>query len=117
MGKIGNLLNIEFDSEPVYGDNDKYIKTKIKMHENRLHTNFQGKKVPKENASHKSLSLIMLDSVIRVNKKYDLQTLLEECKYAVRKNKMESLINDDLDESDNESDNERDNESDSESDN
>ena len=26
--KISNLLNIEFDSEPVYGDNDKYIKTK-----------------------------------------------------------------------------------------
>ena len=28
--KVGNLLNIEFDSEPVYGDVDKYIKTKIK---------------------------------------------------------------------------------------
>ena len=26
----GNLMNIEFDSEPVYGDGDKYIKTKIK---------------------------------------------------------------------------------------
>ena len=38
-------------------------------------TNFQGKKVPKENASYKCLSLIMLDSVIRVNKKYYPQTL------------------------------------------
>ena len=28
--KVGNLLNIEFDGEPVYGDVDKYIKTKIK---------------------------------------------------------------------------------------
>ena len=61
-------MNIEFDSDPVYGDNDKYIKTKIKMYENRMNTNFQGKKVPKENASYKCLSLIMLDSVIRVNK-------------------------------------------------
>ena len=26
--KISNLMNIEIDSEPVYGDNDKYIKTK-----------------------------------------------------------------------------------------
>ena len=64
----------------------------------------------------------MLDSFIRVNKKYYLQTLLEECKYAIRKNKMKSLINNDLDlslsdESDNKSDNESDNESDSESDN
>ena len=67
--KIGNLLNIEFDSDPVYGDNDKYIETKIKMCEDRVNSNFQGKKVPKENASYKCLSLIVLDSVIRVNKK------------------------------------------------
>ena len=26
--KISNLMNTKFDSEPVYGDNDKYIKTK-----------------------------------------------------------------------------------------
>ena len=52
-GKISNLMNIEFDREPVYGDNDKYIKTKIKTYEDRVNTNFQGKKVPKENASYK----------------------------------------------------------------
>ena len=59
----------------------------------------------------------MLDSVIRVNKKYYPQTLLEECKYKIKKNKMENLINDDLDLSscDNESNNESDNESDNES--
>ena len=27
----------------------------------------------------------MLDSVIKVNKKYYLQTLLEECKYEIKK--------------------------------
>ena len=111
MGKTSNLMNIEFDSQPVYGDNDKYTKAKIEMYEDRVNTNFQGKKVPKENASYKCLSLIMLDSVIRVNKKYYPQTLLEECKYVIRKHKMDHLINDDLDlsssdESDNESDNE-----------
>ena len=57
---------------------------------------------------------MMLDSVIRVNKKYYPQTLLEECKYEIKKNKMNNLINDDLDlsSSDNESDNESDIESD-----
>ena len=45
--KISNLLNIEFDSEPVYGDGDKYIKTKIKNYEDRVNTNFQSKKVLK----------------------------------------------------------------------
>ena len=114
-------MNIEFDSEPVYGDVGKYIKTKIKIYGDRVNTNFKGKKVPKENASYKFISLIRLDSVIRVNKKYYPQTLLEECKYVIRKNKMENLINNDLclsssDESDNESDNESDSESD-ESDN
>ena len=64
-----SLLNIELDSEPVYGENDKYIKTKIKMYEDRGNTNFQGKKAPKENSSYKCLSLILLDSVIKVNKK------------------------------------------------
>ena len=92
------------------------------MYEDRVNTNFQGKKVPKENASYKCLSLIMLYSIIRVNKKYYPQMLLGECKYVIRKNKMENLINDDLDlnspdDSDNESDNETDNESGSETDN
>ena len=41
-------MNIEFDSEPVYGDIHKYIKPKIKMYENKVNTNFQGKKVPKK---------------------------------------------------------------------
>ena len=45
--KISNLINIELDSDPAYGDNDKYIKKKIKMYEDRVNTNFQGKKVPK----------------------------------------------------------------------
>ena len=113
--KVVHLMNIvEFDGDPVHDDNDKYIKTKIKMYEDRVNTNFQGKKVPKENASYKCLSLIMLHSIIRVNKKYYPQTLLEECKYLIRKNKMENLINDDIDlslsdESDNETDNESDN--------
>ena len=103
-------MNIEFDSEPVYGGNDKQINAKIKSSGDKLNTNFQGKKIPKENASYKCLSLIILDSVIRVSKKYFHQTLLEECKYEIKKTKMENLINDDLDLSDDETDNESDNE-------
>ena len=105
---ISNLLNIEFGSEPVYGDDQKYIKLKIKMYEDRVNTHFPGKEVPNEDASYKCLSLIVLESVIRVDKKYYPQTLLEECKYVIRKNKMENLINDNLylSLSENESDNE-----------
>ena len=53
------------------------------------------------------MSLIILDLVVRVNKKYYPQTLLGERKYEIKKNKMENLINDNLDSrSSGESDNE-----------
>ena len=55
-----------------------------------------------------------------MNGKYCPQILLEECKFEIKKAKMENLVNDDLDlsssddKSDNESDNEFHNESDKE---
>ena len=57
----------------------------------------------------------MLDSVNKAKKNYP-QTLLDECKCEIKKNKIENFINDDLDpsssdESDSESDNEFDTES------
>ena len=39
----------------------------------------------------------MLHPVIKMGKKYYPQTLLEECKYEITKNKMENLINDNFD--------------------
>ena len=105
-------MKIEFNSEPVYGDNDKYIKTKIKVYAGSMIANFQSKKMPKEKAPCKCLSIIMLDSVIKAKKKYYPQKLLEECKYEQEKIKMENLIDDDLekslpDESDNNFNDER----------
>ena len=52
--------------------------------------------MPKEKASYKCLSIIMLDSVVRVKKKYYPKTLLEECKYDIKKTKMDNLIDDEL---------------------
>ena len=72
-------MQIIFDSEPIYGDSDKYIETKIKMYGDKVNTNFQGKRIPKENIPCKSLSLIMLDSVVEVNNKYHPQIFFEKC--------------------------------------
>ena len=66
------------------------------MYENKVNTNFQGKEVPKENASYDYLLSIILDSIIKVNKKYYPQTLLEECKYEIKKNRRHNLISDNL---------------------
>ena len=102
------LMKINFESKPVYGDDDKYIKTKIKIYAGSIITNFHNKKMPKEKAPCKCLSIIIIDSVIRVNKKYYPQTLLEECKYMQEKIKIENYINEDLvnSESDSNSNNE-----------
>ena len=77
--KVEKLLKIEFDSKPVYGDDDKYIKAKIKIYPGSMTTNFHNKKMPKEKAPCKCLSIIIIDFVIKANKKYYPQTLLEEC--------------------------------------
>ena len=45
LEKVSNLMDIKLDSEPVYGDNEKYIRTKIKIYKDKVNTNFQGKKV------------------------------------------------------------------------
>ena len=66
---IKRLLGIEFDSEPVHGDSDFYMKTKVKMYDNKVNTNFQGKEIPEGDSSYKCLSLIMLDSIVKVGKK------------------------------------------------
>ena len=41
------LFKKGFKSDPVY--NDKYINIKIKIHNDRVYTNFQYYKIPKDN--------------------------------------------------------------------
>ena len=71
--KISSLLAKEFDSDPAYCDNDKYITTKIKQHGEKINTNFHKKGIPRENAACRCLSLIMLEYVHRMNNKYNPQ--------------------------------------------
>ena len=82
--------------KPVYGDDGGYIKAKIKIYAGSMITNFQGKKMPKEKAPCECLSIIVLDSVIKANKKVLSSNTLEECKYVQEKIKIENLIDDDL---------------------
>ena len=59
--------------------------------------------MPKEKVPCKCLSIIMLDSVIKANKKYYPQTFLEECKYVQEKIKTENYIDEDLETSESDS--------------
>ena len=108
MGNIKELMKINLESKPVYGDYDKYIKTKITMYAGSIITNFHDK----EKAPCKCLSIIMIDSVIKVNKKYYPQILLEECKYIQEKIKIVNHIDEDLENSESDSDSNNETESD-----
>ena len=112
MGKIEKLIKINFESELVYDDDDKYIKTEIKIYAGSIITNFHDKKMPKEKAPRKCLLIIMIDSVTKANEKYYPQTLLEECKYIQEKIKIENYINEDLENSESGSDSNNETESD-----
>ena len=52
---IEKLMKINFESNPAYGDDIKYIKTKIKIYAGSVITNFHNKKMSKEKAPCKCL--------------------------------------------------------------
>ena len=72
--RLEKVLKTEFDSEPVYGHNDKYIKTNIKIHKNSMIVKFSEQKYAKRKSTIKCLSIIMLDSVIKAKKSISSNT-------------------------------------------
>ena len=109
--KISNFINKNFYGIPDY--KDKYKNTKIRSYNNDIITHIcnidnKNNKLTEENKLYKCVSLISLDSIIKIDKKYHPQALLEECVYKVINRKVENIItNFDLSsESENESDNE-----------
>ena len=109
LNKVKSLIKKELNSEPLY--NDKNIKTKIKIWNDKVYTNFQHNKIPKGNEHCACLSVILLDSIfVNSNNEYYPQIFLEECKYAIKDRKIVNTINEDLKliESDDESDDESD---------
>ena len=47
-GKLETLLQIKFESKPVYRNGDKYIKTKVKIYLGHIITHFHSKKCQKK---------------------------------------------------------------------
>ena len=93
--KVSDLIDKKFDSDPVY--NNKYINTKIRSYNNDIMTNFydidnKNNKLPEKNKPYRCMSLISLDSIIKINKKYYPQTLLQECVYKLINRKVENII-------------------------
>ena len=68
--------------------------------------------MPKEKAPCNCLSIIIIDSIIKANKKNYPQTILEECKYIQEKIKIDKYINEDLENSESSCDSNNETESD-----
>ena len=68
----------------------------MKTYADSIITNFHNKKMPKGKAPCKCLSIIMIDSVTKANKKYYPQTFLEECNYIQENIKIVNHIDEDL---------------------
>ena len=71
--KVAKLMKIDFNTKTTYVDDDKYIK-KIKTYKDSITANFynkkMSKKMPEEKIPHKSLSIIILDSILYAYEKY-----------------------------------------------
>ena len=57
-----------------------------------VYTNFHDRKIPKEGIHCVCLSIITIDCIIKMLRKFYSQVYLEECKYVVKKNKMTNFI-------------------------
>ena len=106
--KVSDLVNKKFASDPIY--NNKYINTKIRLYNNDMKTYFpnidnKNNKLPEKNKPYKCVSLISLDSIIKINKKYYPQALLQECVYKLINKKIENIITNNNIDSSSESDN------------
>ena len=82
---VEKLMKIDFESNCVYADDDKYIKTKIKIYAGNVITNFHDKKMHKEKAPCSCLSIRILDSVIKAKKKYYPQNNFRRMQLCTRK--------------------------------
>ena len=98
----------------------KHLKTKVREHEGMIKTTFLGNGMPKENKHYTCIACIIIDSVMKMDKKHFPQVYLEECKYKIKKIQMSRFISTELDlnsEPDSESDDELKSDSGNDSDN
>ena len=72
-------MEIEFHDQPLYGKNN--LQTEIKSYDNKIKTYFHGNKIHEQNPCCVCISIIVIDSVLKMNKDYYPQIYLEECKY------------------------------------
>ena len=73
-GKISKFMKKGF--EPAY--KEKYLKIKIKSYEEKVSTNFDNDKMPKEASPCIHLSVVLIGSISELGKSYSPRVVLKE---------------------------------------
>ena len=92
--KIEDLKNIELNALPVY--DDRYIKTKIRIYDGKVYTNFCGLNVPKDDIECESFTVISIDSLLAYENKYYLQVYLDNYAYKTANKQITDYLDDNL---------------------
>ena len=91
---IKGKLGIKYHSEPVY--EYKYLRVKVREFDDIIKTNFLGNDVPNKNMHYTFIACIIMDFVMRMDKRYFPQVYLKECKYKIKRIQMPRFINAEL---------------------
>ena len=91
---VKGLLKLKFAASPM--TNDKYILAKLKIFKKKNLTTFNNNIIPIEKNHYICIPVIYIDSVLKIDKKAYLQAYLEECKYKLKKRKIESFIDSEI---------------------
>ena len=91
---VKGLLKLKFTTSPIR--DDKYILAKLKIFRKKNVTTFNNNIVPIEKNNYICISVIDINSVLKIDKKVYRQAYLEECKYKLKKRKLESFIDSEI---------------------
>ena len=91
---VKGLLKLKFAASPMR--NDKYILAKLKIFKKKNLKTFNNNIIPIEKNHYICIPVIYIDSVLKIDKKAYLQAYLEECKYKLKKRKIESFIDSEI---------------------
>ena len=73
-----------------------YIKTKIKIHDDKVYTNFRGLNVPEDDIECESFTVISIDSLLVYKNKYYLQVYLNKSAYEIGNKQMTDYLDENL---------------------
>ena len=64
----------------------------MKSYEGKVNVNFCNDKMTKECSHYIFLSMILIDCIFKMGKKFNPEVFLEECKYIVKEKKCQNIL-------------------------